>query len=234
MIILLSPTKKQIRHPQISEHALFFEETKNEILRHLQTLSQTDIQKAYNISDALTQKTHHNINHYQENSPALFTYSGEAFKSLDPKTLSQEALTFSQDHLLIFSALYGLLKPCHNISEYRLDLLTKLSISLTSLWKPLITDHLNKEKQPLINLASQEFFNLIDLDSISVPIYHVKFVNDKNKVISARSKKARGLFARALLESQTFDLEHVKIESHRFSHIEDNNTYVYVEKAPEL
>lgn len=233
MIILLSPTKKQSRHPQLSDQSLLFEKTKNSILNHLQSMTKEDIKSSYRISDTLTEKTYHDLHHYHEDSPALFTYTGDAFKSLDPKTLSQETLAYSQDKILIFSALYGLLKPYHNISEYRLDLLTKLPISLITLWKPLITQYLNKQNQPLVNLASQEFFNLIDLKEIKVPIYHIKFVNDQNKVISTKAKKARGLFARALLQSQNFNLDNVLIQTHHFSHIEDNNTYVYIEKAPE-
>lgn len=234
MIILLSPTKKQTRHPQLKEHALIFEDTKNDILHHLQTMTKETIKEAYKISDTLTEKTYHDLHHYKEDSPALFTYSGEAFKSLNPHTLSQEARDFSQNHLLIFSALYGLLKPYHNISEYRLDLLTKLPLPLVNIWKPLITQYLNQQNQPLVNLTSQEFFNLIDLNEIKIPIYHVKFINDQNRVVSAKAKKARGLFTRALLETQNFALESVSIETHVFSHIEDNNTYVYLEKAPEL
>lgn len=230
MIILLSPTKKQKRHPQTSEHALLFEKEKQQILDHLQTLNPIQIKQAYKISDALTHQTHEQLLNYQEDSPAIYTYQGEAFKSLDPQTLTKDDLNYAQEHLYIFSALYGLLKPFHAISLYRLDLLTKLELNLIKIWRPIITRYFNTLNQPLVNLASQEFFNLINLDTLQVPIYHVQFLNKDHKVISAQAKKARGAYARALLQSKHFNLKEIEIEDYHFSHQLDN-TYIFIKNT---
>ena len=224
MIILLSPTKKQVRHPHNDGSALLFNDTKEQILDHLKSFDETDIKSRYKISDSLTQKTFTDLHHYQENSIALYTYTGEAFKSLDAKTIPIES---AQKHLRIFSALYGLLEPTHLISEYRLDMLTRLDFNLYDLWRPIVTEYLNNLNQPIVNLASQEFFNIIDTDAIKVPIYHVLFLNENHKVVSAQAKKARGAFTRELLISQQFKLDQVEIEDYTFSH-KENNTFIYI------
>lgn len=79
---------------------------------------------------------------------------------------------FAQDHLIILSALYGYLRPFDAVQTYRLDMNNALTISdkenLYHYWKDTVTEGLNnlllKQKNNIIlNLASDEYFKVIDL-----------------------------------------------------------------------
>lgn len=229
MIILLSPTKKQERvSVDQTEEPLLFESKKDSVFEVMKDLSFEKIKKDFKVSDTLAKQTLENIESFKENSPALFTYVGEAFKTLNPRDLTQDELAYANDHLLIFSALYGLLKPFNLISKYRLDLMVKYDLNLNEHWKESITDYLNQENRPLINLASNEFSNLIDLNTLNVPIYNIHFQNKNNdvlRVVSSHAKKARGAFAKYLIQNKMPKLETVSVEGYKFSHVEENNYY---------
>lgn len=226
MLILLSPTKKQKPSTYDLETPLLFDDLKDTLLTTIQSYNQEEIKKRYKISDKLTLETHHRFQNYSEEHTALFTYSGEAFASLNPSTLSKEDILYANEHLRIFSALYGLLEPLNKISLYRLDMLTKIDINLHTYWSKTLTKYLNELNRPIINLASQEFSSMIDVEKLKVPITHIVFYNKDEsgnlKVVSAHAKKARGAFARALITNKTNDLKSIEVNGYKFSHAKDN------------
>lgn len=232
MIILLSPAKKQVRQEAKKGEPLLFENEKNELLKVLTHLSVDQIKKDFKVSDAIAQNTFESFQNIDETSLAIDTYTGEAYKTLSAKSLTPTQREVLNEHVLIFSALYGLLKPFNAITLYRLDLLNKFEINLKDYWKKRITNHLNKLNRPLLNLASGEFMSLVDLDKLNVDIIHVHFLTQKGKetkVVSAHAKKARGAFARACL-LQGFDhIEAIEVEGFKFSH-KDANHYTYLKQ----
>lgn len=229
MIILLSPTKKQIRNESFKlQDPLYFEEKKEKVLDVLKDLNPDQIKKDFKISDNLTKKTYESFQNIDESSPAIYTYTGEAFNALNAKSLNEKELLKLNDHLLIFSALYGLVKPLNHITLYRLDLMNAFAFNLKSFWKDSITEKLNDLNKPIINLASDEFFQLVDEKQLNQPIYHVHFQtlkNDQLKVVSAHAKKARGAYTRALLKQGFDDLSKIDIEEFKFSHKNENHYY---------
>lgn len=60
--------------------------------------------------------------------PALWTYSGDVFKGFQVAGLDNKGADFANDHLLIASAVYGLLRPSDMISPYRLEMRAKLPV----------------------------------------------------------------------------------------------------------
>ena len=234
MLILLSPTKKQKLVTYESNNSkLMFNENKKEILDILKSYTKEDIKERFKISDKLTQETYQRFQEYEEVSTALFTYSGEAFASMDPNAFSIEELEYANDHLLIFSALYGLLKPLDTIGLYRLDFLTDFNFNLHNYWSDCVTEYLNTQNKPLVNLASQEFSSLININKLNVPITHIKFLNRTEngelKVVSAHAKKARGAFASVLIKDKPHDLKSVSVLGYHYSHTEDNEL-VFIKK----
>ena len=53
--------------------------------------------------------------------PAVFSYDGMVFQRLAPETFSDEELKYANEHLLISSFLYGLLRPLDMVNKYRLE-----------------------------------------------------------------------------------------------------------------
>jgi cytoplasmic iron level regulating protein YaaA (DUF328/UPF0246 family) len=176
--------------------------------------------------------------------PALHAFAGEIYKKLDSPSLKKEEWTFAQKHLRIISGLYGLLKPMDAIRPYRLEMYTKLKVedkkNLYEFWKEKITHQINIElKQSgskfLVNLASNEYFSAIEAKKINLPILTIDFKEKTEKglrTVAIRSKWARGLMARYIVERRMTNPEEIKefnLEEYQFDKKEsDEWNYLFV------
>ena len=142
--------------------------------------------------------------------PAIFAFDGDVYRGLDVQTLDAGALDRLADRVRILSGLYGLLRPFDALRPYRLEMGTKLQgktiQSLPDFWRPNVTSALNDLLigRPLINLASNEYSAAVDLKSIEAPVISPVFKDLKNgdyKIISFYAKRARGLMARFIVET---------------------------------
>lgn len=143
--------------------------------------------------------------------PAVFMFDGAVYSELDVQTLSKDDLDYLQENLRIISGLYGLLKPLDKIMPYRLEMGTKLQINgyknLYEFWGEKITNHLIEDcsdDDVIVNLASNEYSKAINLKSfknVVTPVFK-DFKNGKSKVISFFAKKARGSFARFVIQEK--------------------------------
>ncbi|MGB5394798.1 MAG: peroxide stress protein YaaA [Lutimonas sp.] len=161
----------------------------------------------------------------QENArQAIFAFNGDVYVGLDAYSIPQEKMVDLQNKIRILSGLYGMLKPLDLIQPYRLEMGTKLKIgrkdNLYQYWKEEITKSLNEELEgdPLINLASAEYFKVIDQKKLKSEIITPEFKDfhqGKLKMIGFFAKKARGAMARFVVEKgidhpqelKTFDWE---------------------------
>ena len=129
-------------------------------------------------------------------------------------------LSFAQDKLRILSGLYGLLRPLDLIQPYRLEMGTKLSFdnnkNLYEYWREKISNQLNlelSENEPVLNLASNEYFKAIDTKALKSDVYSVNFKQFKDgnyKTIAIFSKKARGMMTRYIIENNITDISSLK------------------------
>lgn len=151
--------------------------------------------------------------------PAVYTFSGDVYQGLDVGTLQAAKIPVMQERLRILSGLYGWLRPLDLIQAYRLEMGTTLKIGskkdLYAFWKTKITAAINEEMAQddlLVNLASNEYFKAIDAKKIDATIVSPQFKDYKNgqlKIISFFAKKARGVMARYLLETNAKNIEDV-------------------------
>ena len=134
------------------------------------------------------------------------------------------------------SGLYGILKPFDKIKAYRLEMGTKISINgsknLYDFWKENVTKSLLNEVNEndiIVNLASNEYFSVIDQSLISNTIVNPQFKDFKNgklKIISFYAKKARGLMTRFLIDNEInslSDIESFNSSGYMFSQNETSN-----------
>ena len=83
-----------------------------------------------------------------------------------------------------------------------------------------ITNQLNlelSENEPVLNLASNEYFKAIDSKVISADIYSANFKEFKDgnyKTIAIFSKKARGMMTRYIIENNITDVSSLKSFNH--------------------
>lgn len=173
--------------------------------------------------------------------PAIFAFNGEVYIGLDAFSLSEEKINTLQNKLRILSGLYGLLKPLDLMQPYRLEMGTKLPVgkskNLYEFWKAKLTNELNSqlEKDELfVNLASNEYFDAVDVKKLKVPVVTPEFKDYKEgklKMISFFAKKARGLMVRFIIDTnaQTIDdLKGFNYEGYSFdSNLSKGNTLVF-------
>ena len=221
MLLLISPAKSLNYSPQniVKDKTVpHFLDSANELAEILVQFSQAELQKLMGISSALAQK---NVERYQlwkfsgkeDMKQAIFAFNGDVYEGIDALKLSQKALSFLQSNLRILSGMYGVLKPFDMILPHRLEMGTPLRTSkgksMYDFWGNSITEILKQEigmqhHSCVINLASQEYFKVLKIKDISVPIITPVFKDYKNgslKVISFYAKKARGQMVRYIAET---------------------------------
>ena len=151
---------------------------------------------------------------------AIYAFSGDVYIGLNAYSLSEDKITILQDKLRILSGLYGLLKPLDLIQPYRLEMGTKLPIgtnkNLYEFWKPIIVKELNSElskDELFVNLASNEYFDAVDVKKLKVPVITPEFKDYKDgklKMISFFAKKARGMMVRYIIDTNAETIDDLK------------------------
>ena len=229
MKILLSPAKSLDYKSDLptlkTSEGCFLNEAQylNNILKEK---SPKDLSKLMSISSSLGE-----LNYLRNNSwslpfssknarQSIYAFSGDVYRGLDSYTIEDDKIDFMQNSVRIISGLYGLLKPLDLIQPYRLEMGTKMPIgdnkNLYEYWRQKITNQLNKElsnDEPVLNLASNEYFKAIDRKVVKTDIYTANFKQLKNgeyKTIAIFSKKARGMMTRFIIDNHIIDVNDLK------------------------
>lgn len=250
MLILLSPTKKQrvvIRSNQLTQPR-FISEAQS-VINKLRELTKIEIINLFKVSEKIADENFIRFQDWSEKptndngSEALYTFTGEVFNNLDPDTISNNGQEYLLKNLVIFSGLYGLLKPSDIIMPYRLDIGDSLKIdgeNLYKFWKEKINSFLieyvnNDEPKLVINLASGEYTKYINWEDINAKVITPEFRVEKNgklKNVAIWSKKMRGLLARSLAENNVdTEEEFKKIELPGFQLEIINGKYFYIKRG---
>ena len=163
---------------------------------------------------------------------ALFAFTGDVYQGLSAYSLSKSSIEYAQYHLLILSGLYGALRPLDIIEPYRLEMGTKLKVgrpnNLYEFWggqpTKLINEQLkNHHEKTIINLASNEYFKVVNSKKLDGEVISPQFKDAKNgqyKIISFFAKKARGLMSRYIIENKIAhadELQGFDLEGYRFN-----------------
>ena len=231
MLIILSPAKSlDYQTPvKLKKHTLpQFVPESAKLIADLKILSPQQLAKLMGLSDQLAAL---NVGRYREwsskftaenSKQAIFAFAGDVYDGLDASTLNAKALDFAQDHVRILSGLYGVLKPFDLMQPYRLEMGTALKNArgknLYEFWGERITKELKKslanQKNPfLLNLASAEYFKVLQAADFDCPIISPVFKDAKAgqyKIISFYAKRARGLMTRFVVENRLTDATDLK------------------------
>lgn len=141
----------------------------------------------------------------EDNSkPAILAFDGDVYDGLHARSLAPEALAWAQDHLVLLSGLYGVLRPLDRLQPYRLEMGTALKVRRTNdlyqYWGDTIAEHLNaRGAEVVVNLASVEYARAALRPALRARVVECVFEDwkdDRYKIISFFAKKARGMMAR--------------------------------------
>ncbi len=226
MLIVLSPAKsldydsplvtKKFSEPEMLDRS-------EELVSILAKKSPDDLSSLMGISSSLGELNFTRYHEWErpftvENSrPAILAFSGDVYTGLDaPGTFSERDFTHAQKVLRILSGLYGVLRPLDLMQPYRLEMGTTLANplgrNLYDFWGGAIADELNSaiDASPgakvLVNLASNEYFNSVDLSRLDAPIVAPAFLDAKRdaeyKIVSFFAKKARGVMSAWIIRNR--------------------------------
>jgi cytoplasmic iron level regulating protein YaaA (DUF328/UPF0246 family) len=227
MLVLLSPSKTQNFEPLSQKLKCSLPAYKAEILQliaTLQDLNQNEIGRLMSISPKLAELNYLRFRNFKSefnlatSKPALFAFEGDVYTDIEVSQYSDKELEFANHTLRILSGLYGILKPLDLIQPYRLEMKTKLKTSqykdLYQFWDNKITKILNQQESDLIiNLASEEYFKVIQPKDLKAKLVQVSFKENKAgtyKIVAIYAKKARGTMANFIVKNQITDLEKIK------------------------
>lgn len=196
------------------------------LIATLKKKSSKDLQKLMSISENLGDLNHERNQKWEgidqisdRSRQAIFAFTGDVYQGLEAPTLSKTDVEYAQSHLRILSGLYGVLKPLDIIEPYRLEMGTSLTIgknrSLYEFWGEQISLELNEalknhEEKVLVNLASNEYFKVVDKKKLEAEVVSPQFKDAKSgkyKVIAFYAKKARGMMSRYIIENKISRLE---------------------------
>tara|TARA_B100000767_G_scaffold102862_1_gene98724 strand:- start:2872 stop:3627 length:756 start_codon:yes stop_codon:yes gene_type:complete len=250
MKILISPAKSldfENKVETVFNTMPLFNDKAIQVNNSIKDLSAPDLSRLMTISPKLSDLNWIRNQDFQKNNSkekqAIFAFNGDVYDGIDANTISTSNHEKLQSTLRILSGLYGILKPFDKIKPYRLEMGTKISIdgskNLYDFWKKNVTDSILKEikeEEIIINLASNEYFSVIDSSLIDNKIITPQFKDFKNgklKIISFYAKKARGLMTRFLIDNDiqsSSDIENFNSSGYTFSQAEtaDSTSPVFV------
>ena len=227
---ILIPTAKEMNTniPSFEANPLRLES--QAVVDALATYSAQELESFYKISAEKAQEEYDHIralkNETATNYPALHLFDGLMYRNIKRDDLTKEEQTYLEKHLMITSALYGVIPAFEPIAPHRLDFLMKLKVagkSLKSHWQAAYEESM-KNQELVFSLLSSEFENVFPKE-IREKMVTFKFMEERDeklKIHSTISKKARGAFLTALMENQVTSVEEItKLSFAGFNYRED-------------
>ncbi|MFT4103175.1 MAG: peroxide stress protein YaaA [Burkholderiaceae bacterium] len=228
MLFLLSPAKSlDFERPVpagLPHTRPIYVDAAETLIGLLRERSRAEVAALMDLSDALAAL---NVDRYRAWRPrhdahnarqAILAFDGDVYDGLDARTLSDEQLAWAQDHVLMLSGLYGVLRPLDRMQPYRLEMGTRLANArgkdLYAFWGATIAEYLNRRQaggkagdgpRVVVNLASEEYFHAVDRKALKARVVQCVFEEwrgDRYKIISFSAKRARGMMARFAIERQ--------------------------------
>lgn len=219
MLIVVSPAKAlDFESPLPTEKRSQPEmlDRSEELVKMMARKSPEDLSAMMSISTKLAELNHERFQDWTtpftpENArPAILAFDGDTYTGLDARnSFSERDYTHAQKVLRILSGLHGVLRPLDLIQPYRLEMGSKVDHDgggdLYSYWGDDVTDRLNEAltdspgARALVNLASNEYFSVVQPDRFDGRIISPRFLDAKGdgdfKIVSFFAKQARGAMA---------------------------------------
>ena len=215
---ILIPTAKEMNTNVPSLEAKTLCPESQAVLDELTIYSAQELENFYKISAEKAQEEYGRIqalkNGTANSYPALQLFDGLMYRNIKRANLTKAEQAYLEKHLMITSALYGVIPAFAPIAPHRLDFLMKLKIagkSLKSHWESAYEESV-KGEELIFSLLSSEFETVFPKD-IREKMVTFKFMEDRDgklKVHSTISKKARGAFLTTLMKDQVTSVEEIK------------------------
>jgi cytoplasmic iron level regulating protein YaaA (DUF328/UPF0246 family) len=146
--------------------------------------------------------------------PALERYTGVLYDALDARSLPAPARSFADRHLVIHSALFGLLRAGDPIPAYRLSHDSRLpDLQLKRMWGEPVAAVLGVSEELVLDLRSEAYIGL-GPSSGALHSYFLRVVSEGvdgvRRALNHFNKKGKGELVRAIL---TAGVDHQDVDS---------------------
>ncbi|MFI5212390.1 MAG: YaaA family protein [Candidatus Saccharimonadales bacterium] len=199
-----------------------FEHESKQIRSLLCNYNEKTIIKLMHVSPILAERVRTMYADITSQKAALWTYSGDVFKGFQAATLTQADSAFAQRHLLIPSAVYGLLRPNDMIRPYRLEMKAKLAVGsskdLYQFWGERLAEYMTHREEladTVCVLASDEYARaaicaLPKHIRLVTPVFLDTKPNGTIGAVPIYSKMMRGVMGRWIIEHRINDPERLR------------------------
>ena len=207
-IIIADAKSLKVKHNQIIGQKPLFTTKSKPLFKVLTKLTPNEIHDLMKISfkqSSLIYDYYHN----EELYPALNLYDGVVFKQLEIETYENDDYRYLEDHLLIMSPLYGILRYNDEINFHRLEMKHHLNkLNLYDYWSNEVNSYLKNEDM-IISLSTGEYEKLIDHPNL-IRIDFGIISGDKIKRNAVYLKQARGKMLNYLVKHHLTTIEQIK------------------------
>ena len=219
MISLLAPSKTMDFSP-IDPHGLrpttpaFQHQAEHVVTALRQIQNETELAKLMHVSSTIAKATKQKYRDWGKTTgPSIYAYVGDIYKGFHARRLSTDDVVWAQDHLVISSGVYGILRPLDLISPYRLEMKTKLQIGkakdLYEFWGETLATYVDERADGIIcNIASDEYGKVVTKyakSRIVTPIFLDKRPDGSVATVPIYSKMMRGVMARWIIDHRIDD-----------------------------
>ena len=219
VLMLLAPSKTMdfvspLPYEVIAETPIFIAEA-TQIATKIRTFTPGGITKLMGVSQPIAKNVvdmYASWDQASKGRPALWTYKGDVYKGMKADMLPADSAEWAQNHLLILSGLYGLVRPNDGIQAYRLEMKSRLKIgranTLNEFWGDKLSNYVAERGSDWVcNLSSNEYAKpALRFLPNDVPVITPVFFDTKPSgivgTVPIYSKMMRGVLCRWMIDSQ--------------------------------
>jgi cytoplasmic iron level regulating protein YaaA (DUF328/UPF0246 family) len=138
--------------------------------------------------------------------PAIDRYTGVLYDALDARTLDSRSRAHAARHVVVHSALFGLVGAGDGIPAYRLSHDSRLpGPPLRRVWRDAVAAELDAVDGLIVDLRSEGYVHLgpapIRRDAVFLRVVSID-EHGRRRALNHFNKRTKGLFTRALLEDR--------------------------------
>ena len=209
MKYLIPPSEgksKVISQDVLFSHTNFkFTQQVNQVVRLLSLIEDEGLSAVYGTSEEKAM-IFHRQNQDIFNSKCAYAierYTGVVYEHLNWETLNKTSQDFLQDHVYIFSGLFGMVSPKTLIPDYKLKMNV---LSLQYHWNPILTEELKKEDS-IIDLLPQVHRKAYNKGSNVITIDFQVIKKGKKSAAGHFGKAVKGQFIRYIAENKIKNID---------------------------
>ncbi len=203
---------QQLRQPQLIDKAKILD-------AQLKLLSVNEIQKLMKVSSKLAKQAQMLISEWTPDSgsqrAAIDSFLGDIYSGMQVQSWTLDDRKYADQHMIILSGLYGLVRPLDGICPYRYEMGYKYPSSdypnLYGFWGGDVAGFIPAEV-PIVNLTAVEYSKVltphINLDRFVMPKFlTISPKTKKPEFVTVHTKIARGAFARWIIRERIDNIE---------------------------